>query len=83
ELAEAHLLRVLAIRGVCVLKRAERFCEFCEVRVKLNCEITILGWLLGIFYPHTENTEFTEAHWLRVLAMRAVHVRPLLGGGPT
>ena len=36
EFAEAHLLRVLAMRGVCVLKRAERFCEFCEVCVKLN-----------------------------------------------
>jgi hypothetical protein len=42
ELAEAHLLRVLTMREVCVLKRAERFCEFCEVRVKLNYEITML-----------------------------------------
>ena len=29
------------MRDVCVLKRAERFCEFCEVRVKLNYEITM------------------------------------------
>jgi hypothetical protein len=35
------------------------------------------------FYFHIENTEFTEAHLLRVLALRAVYVRPSWGGGPT
>ena len=35
------------------------------------------------FYFHTETTELTEAHLLRVLAMRGVQVRPSWGGGPT
>ena len=49
----------------------------------LNYEITMLGCLPGIFYAHTENTELTETHRLRVLAMRDVQVRPSRGGGPT
>ena len=35
------------------------------------------------FYAHTETTEFTEAHLLRVLALRCVHIRPSRVGGPT
>ena len=37
ELAEAHLLCVLALRDVCVMKHAGWFREICVFRVKLIC----------------------------------------------
>ena len=70
------------MRDVRTTKYAEWFCEFCEVCVKSNCEITIPDVGSQIFYFHTETTEFTEAHLLRVLAMQDVYVRPSWAGGP-
>ena len=36
-----------------------------------------------IFYSHADCAELAEAHLLRVLALRAVYVRPSWGDGPT
>ena len=36
-----------------------------------------------IFFSHADFTDFAEAHLLRVLALRAVYVRPSRVGGPT
>ena len=36
-----------------------------------------------IFYSHADCAEVAEAHWLRVLAMQDVYIRPSWGDGPT
>ena len=72
EFTEAHWLRVLALRDVCATICAGgcRGRTLCRPVVNLRTIAPIC--VRVIFYFHTEFTEFTEAHVLRVLAMRGV-----------
>ena len=72
ELTEAHWLRVLTLRDV-----SEMICTvgcrgrtLCRPVVDLRTIAPIC--VSVIFYFHTDSTEPTEAHWLRVLTMRDV-----------
>ena len=80
ELAEAHWLRVLTMRDVCAMICAGgcRGRTLCRPVVNLRTITPIC--VRVIFYFHTDCTEFTEAHWLRVLAMRDVCAMICAGG---
>ena len=72
EFAEAHGLRVLAMRNVCatICARGCRGRTLCRHVVNLRTIAPIC--VRVIFYFHTDFTEPTETHWLRVLALRDV-----------
>ena len=72
ELTEAHGLRVPAMRVVCAMICAGgcRGRTLCRPVVNLRTIAPIC--VRVIFYFHTDSTEPTEAHWLRVLTMRDV-----------
>ena len=80
EFAEAHGLRVLAIQdvGAMICARGCRGRTLCRHVVNLRTIATIC--VRVIFYFHTDCTEPTEAHWLRVLTMRDVCAMICAGG---
>ena len=80
DFAEAHGLRVLALRdvGAMTCARACRGRTLCRPVVNLRTIAPIC--VRVIFYFHTDITEFTEAHRLRVLAMRDVCAMICAGG---
>ena len=72
EFTEAHGLRVLALRGVGAMICAGgcRGRTLCRPVVNLRTINPIC--VRVIFNFHTDFTELTETHWLRVLALRDV-----------